>query len=936
MRVYLDLETYNGSTAISAGTHKYAETAEILLCAYALGDGDAVVHEYPAPADLQRLVDAADEVVIHNSAFDRTVLRHCGVDLPAEKVTDTMVLALMHALPGGLDQLCDILRVDQDKAKNKEGKKLIRMFCQPQSGKGNSLFGSLDRATAGTHPDEWAKFIDYARLDVEAMREIYKKLPRRNVTDTERQVWLLDQKINDRGVAIDTGLVRAAQRAVDEAQDRLAKAVQRLTDGRVAAATQRDALLSYIFDTYDVRLDDLTGATVDQLLADPETPGELRQLLRLRAAAATTSTAKYTALARSTSSDGRLRGGLQYCGASRTGRWAGRLFQPQNLPRAALDAEQVEIAIEAMRAGAETLLLDDVMAAASSALRGCIVAAPGHRLIVADLSNIEGRVLAWLSDEDWKIEAFREFDLGRGPDLYKLAYARAFAKDPGDVTKDERQIGKVMELACLGPDTQVLTHNGLKAITDVSHDDLVWDGIEWVQHAGVVAKGIKPTISVRGIEMTENHLVLASETWLSAKTVASFPTILDLALETGAESLRLWGLSLGQWEDCSRLSCNVLAGLSLMPCMSAIGGEAQARGAMHVQRKLAASGERTGLATPMFAPTTHTGADCATVFQRALTAAITQTTAGTIVTENAASMCMNRGEKTGARFLPILSRWTAGMFRNLSLTGSMSTKGMNPETCALSVGEQTEPIVDAYETYKPGSTNWKPVYDIAHAGPRNRFTVVAPDGNALVVHNCGYQGGHNAFNTMGAIYGLVFPEDKAKELVQAWRKAHRRTVALWYGLEEAVILAVAAPGKEIPLPGGKLSVVRHKAWLQINLPGGRALCYPSPRVVDGKISYMGIDQYTRKWDRLETYGGKLVENVTQAVARDVLAEGMLAAEADGYRIVLTVHDEIISEVPISDRYSVDGLADHMATPPPWAAGLPLAAAGFSALRYRKD
>ena len=138
MCVYLDLETYNGSVSISAGTHKYAETAEILLCAYALGDGDAVVHEYPAPADIQRLVDAADEVVIHNSAFDRTVLRHCGVDLPAEKVTDTMVLALMHALPGGLDQLCDILRVDQDKAKNKEGKKLIRLFCQPQNGKGLS------------------------------------------------------------------------------------------------------------------------------------------------------------------------------------------------------------------------------------------------------------------------------------------------------------------------------------------------------------------------------------------------------------------------------------------------------------------------------------------------------------------------------------------------------------------------------------------------------------------------------------------------------------------------------------------------------------------------------------------------------------------------------------------------------------------------------
>ena len=150
------------------------------------------------------------------------------------------------------------------------------------------------------------------------------------------------------------------------------------------------------------------------------------------------------------------------------------------------------------------------------------------------------------------------------------------------------------------------------------------------------------------------------------------------------------------------------------------------------------------------------------------------------------------------------------------------------------------------------------------------------------------------------------------------------------------ILAAGSPGKTFAVASGRLSFFRSKGWLRMLLPSGRSLCYPSPKVEDGKLSYMGIDQYTRKWDRLPTYGGKLIENATQAAARDVLARGMLAADAAGYEIVLSVHDEIIAETPDTEAYSVDQLAAIMATPPAWADGLPLAAAGFEAARYRKD
>lgn len=640
MRLFLDLETYC-DTPISAGTHRYAERAEILLFAYACDDGPVAVIEHPARAEVEKIVSRASEIVIHNSAFDRTVLRHAlGVDLPVAKIIDTYVLALAHSLPGSLGQLGGLLKVPTDKAKDAEGKKLIHLFCKPRPAR-----SKIARATATTHPQEWSKFVNYAQQDVLALREIHKRLPRWNNTDDERRLWQLDQKINDRGVQIDLELVTAAQRAVAETQALLAEDVRERTDGAVGAATQRDALLRYVSEQYGLELDDLRGSTVEKLLEDESLPADLRELLQVRLSASTTSVAKYEALARSTSSDGRLRGTLQFCGAARTGRWAGRLFQPQNLPRPSLKQNEIDVAIEAMKAGAEQMLLDDVMSAASAAIRGAITAALEKKLVVADLANIEGRMLAWLAGEKWKLEAFAQYDAGKGPDLYKLAYARSFNKRAEDVTKDERQIGKVQELAL------------------------------------------------------------------------------------------------------------------------------------------------------------------------------------------------------------------------------------------------------------------------------------------------GYQGSVGAFGSMAAIYGVTLPDEQVKAIVAAWRKAHEQTVGFWYELQDAALYAIKSPGRRVTCR--RLALVREGAWLRLILPSGRSLCYPSPQIDDGKLSYMGVNQYTRQWERIKTYGGKLVENVTQAAARDVLADGMLRAEAAGYRVVLSVHDELITETPDDPRYSAHGLSAIMATQPRWAAGLPLAAEGFEAARYRK-
>ncbi|EKD1774702.1 DNA polymerase [Escherichia coli] len=680
-----DLETYC-EIPINNGTHAYAEGVEVMLFAWAIGDEPVSVWDLtagePIPSRLRKAIADPDTLLFfHNSHFDRTVLRNAMPELapPVERWRDTMVQALAHSLPGALGALCEVLGVPQDKAKDKEGKSLIQLFCKPRPK--NS---KLRRATSKTHPVEWQRFVAYAGLDIEAMREVYKRLPKWNYQGAELALWHRDQRINDRGVCMDVQLAQAAIEAVDLEQKRLAKRTQVMTDGEVQAATQRDAMIKHIVESYGVELPDMQRSTLERRIADPDLPSPVKELLAIRLQASTTSTSKYKSLMKGISNDGRLRGTLQFCGASRTGRWAGRLFQPQNLPRPTLEQERIDEGIEALKSGCADLLFDNVMELTSSALRGCIMAPAGKKLVVSDLSNIEGRKLAWLAGEQWKLAAFRQYDEGTGPDLYKLAYAKAFNITPEEVTKYQRQIGKVMELG-LG-------------------------------FGGGVAAFLTFAL-VYGLDLEE----------LATAALPNIPR--DVQREAKS------------WYDES------------------------------VKRKA----------------------------------------------------------------------------------------------------------------------------------------------------------------TYGLSERVFIACDSLKRL---WRRAHPETCDFWYQLERTVRAAIATPKKTLYC--GYLKVRRDGAWLRIQLPSGRALCYPSPSIEKGNITYMGINSYSRKWQRLKTYGGKLVENVTQAAARDVLAGNMPLIENAGYSIVLTVHDEVICEAPDTDDYTDAALSSLLSTNPEWAPDIPLNAGGFEAYHYRKD
>lgn len=319
MKLWLDTETYS-EIPISHGTHRYAEGAEVIMVQVAIDDGPVDVWDVQDIPDwvvrLQKLIDDADEIIIQNSAFDRTVLRIAhGVHIPVEKITDSMVVALMHSLPAALGQLCEALGVPADKAKDKDGKRLIHLFCKPQPAN-----RKVRRATRETHPEDWAKFLSYGGSDITAMRECLKRMPRWNDTPAERELWRIDQIVNDRGICADLELAEKAQNAFRRASKEMAARISELTDGAVPSATQRAKLLDYLVLDRACYVEDMTKGTLAAALKDADLPPGTRELLEIRQQAAATSPAKYRVLGNATSSDGRMRGLIQFCGAARTGR----------------------------------------------------------------------------------------------------------------------------------------------------------------------------------------------------------------------------------------------------------------------------------------------------------------------------------------------------------------------------------------------------------------------------------------------------------------------------------------------------------------------------------------------------------------------------------------------------------------------------------------
>lgn len=443
-----DYETFSSVDIGKCGSYKYLESPdfEVLLLAYAFDDEPVKVVDLasgdPWPKDfLEGLKDPDVIKCAWNCAFEREATRQAlGLYQPPEQYEDTMILAAQCGLPLSLAGASDALGLGEDQAKMKEGKALIRYFCLPC--KATKSNGMRTRNLPEHAPEKWALFKEYNRRDVEAERTIRNLLIRWKPTKTEHDFWVLDAKINERGVRIDRQLaINAVAMDLKNKEELTERAVEITGLENPKSVSQ---IKNWLYDQEGKEFPSLNKKVIADVVSQLETE-EAKEFMALRAELSKSSVAKYDAMVRSQCEDGTVKGCFLFYGASRTGRFAGRLVQFQNLPQNHMDTlAEARSLVKGGHYTAMKALYGSVTGPLSELIRTAIIPEDGHQLLVSDFAAIEARVTAWFAQEKWRLDVFEN-----GGDIYCASASQMFHVPVVKHGENGhlRQKGKVAELA---------------------------------------------------------------------------------------------------------------------------------------------------------------------------------------------------------------------------------------------------------------------------------------------------------------------------------------------------------------------------------------------------------------------------------------------------------------------------------------------------------
>ena len=444
----IDIETYSSEDISKTGLYKYAQSTdfEILLFAYSLNGSPVEVIDLAqggtVPEEVVKMLnDGETELRAYNAAFEWYCLNQAGYETNLEQWRCTMIHAYYAGYPGGLDKVGKAMGFENDKKKSATGKALIRLFSVPC--KPTKRNGGRTRNMPHHEPEKWELYKEYNRQDVVAEMSIKEKLEGIKLPKFEWRLWHTDVRMNAEGIKVDSELVESALFVSDTWNEYLLNEAKGLTGLENPNSTAQ--LLKWLKDK-GVNAENLQKETVKNLIG--ETEGNVKRVLEIRQELSKTSTKKYVAMKDALCEDGRVRGLLQFYGANRTGRWAGRLVQVQNLPRNYLsDLDDARNMVKRRDLLTLDILYDNIPDTLSQLIRTAFVPDEGKKFVIADFSAIEARVIAWLAGERWRTEVFRTH--GK---IYEASASQMFGVPIETIAKGKenyhlRQKGKIAELA---------------------------------------------------------------------------------------------------------------------------------------------------------------------------------------------------------------------------------------------------------------------------------------------------------------------------------------------------------------------------------------------------------------------------------------------------------------------------------------------------------